>query len=105
MVDRMGYLQSIDINGKDYSTTIVNSFDQLMGLYNISNAKYDVSILNSKCDKCLSLSMGFYEESVATSVYDILKSNKVMDIYSRKFNVEAQRISPIRIDLYMTEVV
>ncbi len=101
--DRVGFLQSINTSGKSYSDTILNSFDQLMGLYNISNAKYDITVIKS-CDKLLVLSMDFYDEYVTESVYGIISSNNAMNIYGRKFNIEAQKINPIRIDLYMTEV-
>lgn len=93
--DRIQYAHSIDTGEKfEYSTVLLNNFDQLMGLYGfIQPCNYTVEIVDTR-DDILILNMKFPDGESGLKIANLLNmSDKTLCVYQKVFEFNVVPVS------------
>ena len=99
-MDRIEFLHSIDQNGKDFSSTLIGFFDQIMALYSLVG-NYDAKVINY-IDDTVKFAVSFDESDTINRLENILvQSNNSISLYGRVFNIYLNKTSDRDIEIIL----
>ena len=97
MVDRVQFLQKLEIEGQNYANMIMESFDQFMALYFIVGHYDDAEIHN---DDNLTFTISFTNKEMIDKLISIIAQNNYhILIYGKNFSIAINWIKDLTINI------